>query len=332
MKGNLIPKNYLIIFLSFLFLVVSCGVTSSVTSLNNSGNTGLKIQCTETPELVYGPVVFNRHTPPQTETQTFTLQNIEGTYTINLQNGDTNGDCRVSSATISINDEDIFTPNDFNQQVEKLSKTIILKTENTINVRITSQPCSFITINIVKEPTPEVTPTPEPTVEPTTEPTVVPTPEPTVEPTPEPTVVPTPEPTVEPTPEPTSIPVPDPTPTPNQKPVIGTLDANPNPVTGAGYPAAIKVNVSDTETPVENLTLTWSATENGTEMAAGTFSNTRIIGSTLYVVWTSPIIDITKSYLITLTVNDGTDTVTSTPLLITVLGGTGTGVAQGGYN
>ena len=67
-------------------------------------------------------------------------------------------------------------------------------------------------------------------------------------------------------------------------------------------------------------------------MAAGTFSNTRIIGSTLYVVWTSPIIDITKSYLITLTVNDGTDTVTSTPLLITVLGGTGTGVAQGGYN
>lgn len=57
----------------------------------------------------------------------------------------------TSSASVVINGEEIFEPNDFNQKVHLLEKLIDLKENNSITIEMTSNPGSFLTIEIVGE-------------------------------------------------------------------------------------------------------------------------------------------------------------------------------------
>ncbi|MBN1308275.1 MAG: hypothetical protein JXA18_10185, partial [Chitinispirillaceae bacterium] len=98
--------------------------------------------------LSYGAVfleseaLFIRTTgQPQEETVTFPVYNPTIPYIIKVQNGPDGYD-RISSASVSflLNDQEIFTSSDFNQQVEWLETPITVTTENTLRVLLTSKP------------------------------------------------------------------------------------------------------------------------------------------------------------------------------------------------
>ena len=64
-----------------------------------------------------------------------------------------NGKNRVSSGTLKINGVEIVNESDFNQKVDKIERTIVLQTANTISVELKSGPGSFITVSILSQPT-----------------------------------------------------------------------------------------------------------------------------------------------------------------------------------
>ncbi|HEY3136892.1 MAG TPA: IPT/TIG domain-containing protein, partial [Blastocatellia bacterium] len=99
---------------------------------------------------VYGPRRFDRLTgSPVTVSDQFTLpSDAVPPFTILVQNGNSDGSSRVSSATITLNGTDIFTQRDFNQSTATLVKQVSLVASNTIAVRLASAPGSFLTITI----------------------------------------------------------------------------------------------------------------------------------------------------------------------------------------
>lgn len=264
-----------------------------------------------------------------------------GRYLLQIHNGDSQGDHRVSSATVTLAGEAVARPQDFSQQVGEIQKYITVDDEHDehddseddeqecqIHVRLTSMPGSFLSLSLypVQDPTPVVTVAPTPEATPTPVVTVAPTPEPT--PTPVVTVAPTPAATVAPTPEPTPIP----TPTPDLGPVIEFISVNPNPVSGAGYPAALKAVISDPDTPLSQVTAEWQVTHTQSGMFAGTLSTNKWINNSVYAVWTSPMATAVQDYEVRLVVSDGQNAKTSAPYPLTVLAGNGRESLQGGYN
>ncbi len=99
---------------------------------------------------IYGPRRFDRVSgPPATVTDQFALpSDAVPPFTILVQNGDSNGSNRVSSATITLNGTEVFTQRDFNQNTATLTKQVSLIASNTIAVRLSSAPGSFLTITI----------------------------------------------------------------------------------------------------------------------------------------------------------------------------------------
>lgn len=99
---------------------------------------------------VYGPRRFDRATgQPVNVIEHFTLpSDVVAPFTINVQNGAANGSNRVSSATIRLNSNNIFTQSDFNQNVATLSRSVTLAVSNTLEVKLASQPGSYLIINI----------------------------------------------------------------------------------------------------------------------------------------------------------------------------------------
>ena len=87
---------------------------------------------------------------PQVYTDTFNAPTTTGSYTLIVHNGK-NGQNRVSSARIWLNDKQILGPSDFNQQVDVITRTVTLKKTNTIKVELMSKPGSFIFVNIIGE-------------------------------------------------------------------------------------------------------------------------------------------------------------------------------------
>ncbi len=66
-----------------------------------------------------------------------------------LINGDEYGENRVSSAKISLNDIELFTPKNFNQNVDTLRKIVVLTNDyNELVVRVMGSPGGFIDFNV----------------------------------------------------------------------------------------------------------------------------------------------------------------------------------------
>ncbi len=106
-------------------------------------------QATETFN-VYGPQRFTRLTGQAVnDVRTFSLPaDASAPFGIVVENGAPEGSNRVSSATIKLNDTDLFTPGDFNQNVSSLKKSVTLSATNTLEVRLTSAAGSYLTITI----------------------------------------------------------------------------------------------------------------------------------------------------------------------------------------
>ena len=101
--------------------------------------------------VLFGPKTYTRTAgPPNQFTDTFAVP--AGTtqpYTLHLVNGNANGTNRVSSATITLNGAEIAGPSDFGQNVAVIDRTVTLQPNNTLEIRLTSAPGSFITVSVL---------------------------------------------------------------------------------------------------------------------------------------------------------------------------------------
>ena len=111
---------------------------------------------------LFGPKEFLRTTgKPNVYTDTFSAAPLEGK--LSIKNGDEDGEHRISSALISVNGEQVFRPNDFNQQVYRLEAPVNLAEDNSIRVELRSKPGSYLTVQVTrKEESPTVTLTADP--------------------------------------------------------------------------------------------------------------------------------------------------------------------------
>jgi PKD repeat protein len=99
-------------------------------------------------KTIYGPRKFIRATgKPVVVTETFSAPDAT-TYNLIVFNGE-NGKNRVSSATLEINGIEILGPSDFNQQVDRIERSVSLLLSNSISVELKSAPGSFITVSIL---------------------------------------------------------------------------------------------------------------------------------------------------------------------------------------
>ena len=104
-----------------------------------------------TQTVLFGPKQYTRTAgPPNQFTDTFTLPS--GTtppYTLHVVNGNANGTNRISSATVTLNGTQILGPSDFGQNVAVIDRTITPQASNTLEIRLTSAPGSFITLTVL---------------------------------------------------------------------------------------------------------------------------------------------------------------------------------------
>ncbi|MEK6679789.1 MAG: hypothetical protein AABY39_10280, partial [Nitrospirota bacterium] len=106
---------------------------------------------------VFGPAVYQRDTgKPAVIESNFSVANA-GSYTLCIINGDDAGNNRISSAVISINGIEVVSPNEFNQQIGSITKTVALNKDNLISVELRSSPGSYITVTILGPPKVNIT-------------------------------------------------------------------------------------------------------------------------------------------------------------------------------
>ena len=103
--------------------------------------------------VFYGPVVVARDTgAPQRFTDSFAMADVEGDFTLVLHNGEvTTGADRVTSALVEFNGVALFTPDDFNKQVDLLEIPVTVQGTNQITVEVRGGPGTYITVSIVGE-------------------------------------------------------------------------------------------------------------------------------------------------------------------------------------
>ena len=135
-------KNYSLVcfsktlstFLVFLFLFI-LALQSEVTAAEYS---------------VYGPRVFLRQSgKPIVETDTIVAA-TPGSYLLKIYNGGLTDDeyKHVSSSVITLNGVEILSPNELNQHIDYIEKTVALQQANEFSVEVRSKPDGALTINI----------------------------------------------------------------------------------------------------------------------------------------------------------------------------------------
>jgi hypothetical protein len=107
---------------------------------------------------VFGPEVYTRGTgKPQKVTKTFSVQNINQEFTLNVQNGEGKRG-RVSSAVVEINGIRVVGPSEFNKQVDLITRPVNLQQQNEISVEVRSEPGTSLIISIIGPETPPPSP------------------------------------------------------------------------------------------------------------------------------------------------------------------------------
>jgi RHS repeat-associated protein len=101
-------------------------------------------------QLLFGPKQYLRTgTQPNEYTDTVTVPiSVGPPFILSIENGQANGQNRVSAAWIYINDVEILGPNDFSQTPATLERTITLTPTNTLRVKLASVPNSYLTVRI----------------------------------------------------------------------------------------------------------------------------------------------------------------------------------------
>lgn len=100
------------------------------------------------PLPLFGPEKFTREAvAPDTLSRTFEACNTGAVYRLVVENGAAGKD-RVSSVTVSLNGVEVVRPSDLNQRVDRIEKEVALQGENTLAVRLASNPGAFLTVSL----------------------------------------------------------------------------------------------------------------------------------------------------------------------------------------
>ena len=101
--------------------------------------------------VLFGSKTYTRTAgPPNQFSDTFTPPaGTTAPYTLHIVNGNANGTNRISSATVKLNGVQILGPSDFSQNIAVLDRTVTLQANNTLEIRLTSAPGSFITVSML---------------------------------------------------------------------------------------------------------------------------------------------------------------------------------------
>jgi len=108
---------------------------------------------------VFGPRAYHRFAgKPFTETDTFHVADPSGGFTLNVYNGGGGpgqpSGHRVSSAWLYVNGVAVLRPGDFDQNVERITRSVVLEGTNTLSVKLRSRPGSLIVVEILGTGTP----------------------------------------------------------------------------------------------------------------------------------------------------------------------------------
>lgn len=108
--------------------------------------------------LVFGPQTFVKEKgKPQVLTRNFYLESTDWIFTLRVQNGVLGSrEGRVSGATIILNGLPFAKGKDVSKQVEtfEMPVSILVEGNNTLEMSLKGSPGSFISVEIVKEPSP----------------------------------------------------------------------------------------------------------------------------------------------------------------------------------
>jgi len=134
-----VPMKSKLLLLSLLFLLSSVTLTSTVRAL----------QAPAAPMTVaFGPKQYIRAAGrPETFTETFQYHGTSPCQIV-VVNGNADGTQRISSASISLNGQQIVGPRDFNQQVGGIVKAVVLADQNQLSTTLRSKPGSFLTVSV----------------------------------------------------------------------------------------------------------------------------------------------------------------------------------------
>lgn len=104
----------------------------------------------------FGPRRFDRTTgPPNQYLEQFSLPaGVASPFSLHIQNGASDGSNRVSSATVKLNGTEILIQSDLNQNVAGIDRTVSLGATNTLELRLASNPGSYLIIDIAGTTTP----------------------------------------------------------------------------------------------------------------------------------------------------------------------------------
>ncbi len=103
-----------------------------------------------TEEALFGPAQVTRTAglPTQFSEEIALPPTLVAPFRLHVQNGSPDGTHRVSGATIMLNGAQVASPSDFNQQVAAFDRTVALQPNNTLQVRLTSAPGSFLILTL----------------------------------------------------------------------------------------------------------------------------------------------------------------------------------------
>lgn len=101
--------------------------------------------------IVFGPKTYTRTSGrPNSFQENFTASNISSSFTLIVQNG-AGGENRSRGGRIILNGVEVVGPNDFNQPMDPIRKSVTLLENNTMTVELRSQTGSFITVSLMRD-------------------------------------------------------------------------------------------------------------------------------------------------------------------------------------
>jgi alpha-tubulin suppressor-like RCC1 family protein len=101
------------------------------------------VEACECPVQDFDTVLVRNSGTPTTQAVQFNVKNTNAKFTLKLLNGP-KGHFRVSAATVTLNDQQVFGPRDFNQKTVLLEKTVKVSASNTLQVQLLGRPGSAI--------------------------------------------------------------------------------------------------------------------------------------------------------------------------------------------
>jgi hypothetical protein len=101
-------------------------------------------------QILFGPAQYTRTTgPPNQFDECIALPpTLTTPFRLHFQNGNLDGSSRISGATITVNGNQVAGPSDFSENVSGFDRSVSLRASNTLQVRLTSKPGSFLVLTV----------------------------------------------------------------------------------------------------------------------------------------------------------------------------------------